>query len=185
MDAYSREVLARSLGHNVQVLFEGWESTLPKLLDNGWEFHTSRSLEMNNSAAFFTNSTLKLGAIVNDMDFMGRRMFHHIRISRVVCLQGSFIQARTRPDYMIHRVDLASHIMPERMDMQNFALIDILQAVDVEKLLIAKEDEKTVDDLLGHILAKQSNLRQEIAERRVRETLIERPSAQIVKLFAA
>lgn len=66
-----------------------------------------------------------------------------------------------------------------------FCLADILQPVDVEKLIVAREDEKTVDDLLKHILSKQVNLREEIAQRRVKENLIEKPSAQIVKLFAA
>ncbi len=185
MDAYSREVLARSLGHNVRVFFEGWESTLPRLLDSGWDLQTERNLHHGNIGAIFTNNTLKLCGFINDIDFMTRSNTHMIKISRVVCLQGSFIQATSRPDYVVQRVDLGTHIMHEYMNMQNFALIDILQPVDIDKLLIAKEDEKTVDDLLGHILKKQTNLRNEIAERRVRETVIERPSAQIIKLFAA
>lgn len=177
------------LGSQVRVRFQGWESHLHILMQNGWDIHVSQRIDHCRSDIMFSNTEIGMVATVDEFDMMQRHQVHELHVTRITNPNHTMIRSANRPVIMRHELAMApcfSEAHPATWPVWNeFCLADILQPVNIEKLLVAREDEKTVDDLLAHILTKQGPLRQEIAERRVKENLIERPSAQIVKLFAA
>lgn len=181
--------LLRRFGEQVRIRFQGWKSTLGELMYCGWNVYSEVLHYEYATRLIFSNEDIGLVGMTDDMNIMHRQAYHDIVINRMTPPRNTMIRTQERPIYRSMSLGFASHmediLISHTVYDQSFCLADILQPVDVEKLIVAREDEKTVDDLLKHILSKQSNLREEIAQRRVKENLIEKPSAQIVKLFAA
>lgn len=182
---YYDEGILRYFGQNVSLSYIGWEATLIGLLRQGWKFHLNASPHNMRASLFMCHRDMELVAHFDEVDLMQRRHQHRLCVSQMSHIRGTHITAHEQPMYREMELRMSPYQEAYHYRDRHFCLMDILQPVDVEKLLVAREDEKTVDDLLKHILSKQANLREEIAIRRVKENLIEKPSAQIVKLFAA
>ncbi len=185
-DNYEREMLLRQYLNDVILHFQGWEAPLGRLYDSGWEVHTEPLYHRERTELILCNRSIQLAAFIDDAHFLTRARIHHLQVRSVYPSGGiRIVSVERMPRYVQMVGGLNKATMPEVLRQREFSLADILQPASNQQLLVPKEDEKSVDDFLNSILAKQSDLRQEIAERRVKENLIERPTAQLIKLFAA
>lgn len=181
----------RSLSYMVPVHFRGWSSTLGDLTSNRWEIHQEYAHHRDECRVVLAHQDLQMVAYIPSVNMLRVQAPPILHVSHMVNPKEIHIHGELprftemeigwRQEGMNLYADATFSMMNRATP--SFRLSDIL--VPVKKLILPEEDERTVDDLLGHILSKQKNLMDTIAERKTRETLIEKPSAQIVKLFAA